>query len=100
GRLRAQLLLQRFAQRYPVARKRYRSDCDQSRRHPARTCASQGLAHPRSFPTVVIKKLIRKLFGQDTDTAAKEDSLPEAAVAAPDEATAKPRRKKPRADQR
>ena len=48
----------------------------------------------------MIKKLIRKLFGQDTDTAAKEDSLPEAAVAAPDEATAKPRRKKPRADQR
>ncbi len=51
----------------------------------------------------MIKKLIRKLFGQDTDTAAQEDSLPEEAAAAKataDEATAKPRRKKPRADQR
>jgi len=45
----------------------------------------------------VIKKLIRKLFGQDTDPAARDDSLAEEAAwadTAPDEAAAKPRRKK------
>jgi poly(A) polymerase len=55
----------------------------------------------------VIKKLIRKLFGQDTDMAAPngDDSLaepatgPDAATAA-DEAAAKPRRKKARPDKR
>ena len=80
------------------------------------------MAHPRSIPTVVIKKLIRKLFGQDSDTAspdtpapkaaakstalsAGEDSLAEEAAwadaAGADESAAKPRRKKaPRIDKR
>jgi poly(A) polymerase len=76
------------------------------------------MANPRSFSTVVIKKLIRKLLGQDSETAAPEaarskasakadvlpigeDSLAEEAAwadAAADEAAAKPRRKKVRVD--
>ena len=51
----------------------------------------------------MIKKLIRKLFGQDTDPAAQDDSLAEEAArldAAADEEAAKPRRKKAQADKR
>jgi poly(A) polymerase len=49
----------------------------------------------------VIKKLIRKLFRQDTDPAARDDSLAEEAAwaeTAVDEAAAKPRSKKARAE--
>jgi poly(A) polymerase len=51
----------------------------------------------------VIKKLIRKLFGQDTNTAAQEESPADQTAAADTtahEAAAKPRRKKARTDQR
>jgi poly(A) polymerase len=49
----------------------------------------------------VIKKLIRKLFGQDADPAARDDSLAEEAAWAEtqaDEAAPKPRRKKARGE--
>ncbi len=54
----------------------------------------------------MIKKLIRKLFGQDTDAAARDDSLAEeavwtdAAAELADQAPEPPRRKKARTDKR
>ena len=71
-RLRAQLFLQRLAQRHSAAGKSHRPDRDQSRRHPARPRASQRLAHPGPLQYTVIKKLIRKLFGQDSADSTDE----------------------------